>query len=127
MSDGEQPPLTFGKHQKRERLLPVRSTALFGGIITTDKNMNEDQPRVPAGSPEGGQFASEFFSKKGNAGGFTSDGRTVSGGYSPKVKAWKVWTDEYARDVRHFPTAAEADAHARKLIDPVVTEKKKWW
>ena len=56
MSDGEQPPLTFGKHQKRERLLPVRSTALFGGIITTDKNMNEDQPRVPAGSPEGGQW-----------------------------------------------------------------------
>ncbi len=70
---------------------------------------------------------SNLFTKKGNAAGFTSDGRTVSGSYSAKIKGWKVWTKEYAMDLKIFGTAAQADEYAASLIDPKKTEELRWW
>ena len=70
---------------------------------------------------------SELFSKKGNTAGFTANGRAVCGCYSAASKAWKVWTDEYARDTRNFASPAEADTYARSLMDAAKTKQLKWW
>jgi len=72
---------------------------------------------------------SELFNKRGNAAGFTAEGRAVCGCYRARSKAWEVWTEaaEAAKDARKFETPEEADAYARSLMDVVKTEELKWW
>jgi hypothetical protein len=71
---------------------------------------------------------SALFTKAGNVAGFAADGREVCGALHKS--GWAVWLgcfDDAASGVQFFAMAADADAHARKLIDAAATERLRWW
>ncbi len=70
------------------------------------------------------------ITRRGNAVGFTSDGRTVCGGYCKAVRAWQVWIDgpvSVSATRRLFSEKPDAIAHARTLVDSAVTARLAWW
>lgn len=72
---------------------------------------------------------SRLFTRRGNVAGFTAEGKSVTGEYRAKVKAWRVWIGPISNlgECHTFATAADADAFAESQIAPVKTEELKWW
>jgi hypothetical protein len=85
--------------------------------------MNEDQPRVPAGSPEGGEWTSE------NSGGYTSPayrqsvmdaGRGMMSRSTPAQQGNHAKVLQFAETLKAFPSAASPETAYKELMKEYV-------